>query len=289
MRRTVIDTYKSILRAYYEVGEIPIVGPGLCTVLALSAYVVVLLFLLIPILCFAQDVHLARLSPGLSVGVSVPAAPAGDSCTGSLLLSAHFENSDTITEGLPAGCSAGDTTWTRTNSTFTTSNVQDGTYALLLDANGDDAVLSISSGDICSSVAGRFDLWVYFDNASSDGNIITSWGDNSNHIFIDAISSEFTFRYRSTDGGATTLNTTVCNLTNATAYHVIARWRQGVTDPALSISCYDSGDNLLETVSNNDNLSAMTTVPTTLIVGNNGGYAIRGKIDSVKIYNTYSD
>jgi len=83
MRRTVIDTYKSMLRAYYGIGEIPIVGPALCTVLALSAYAVVLLFLLIPVQwCFAQDVQLARLSPAM-VGGGVPAAGASCPADGS--------------------------------------------------------------------------------------------------------------------------------------------------------------------------------------------------------------
>lgn len=98
MRRTVIDTYKAILRSYYEVGEIPIVGPALCTVLALSAYAVVLLILLIPVRCFAEDVQIARLSPAM-VGGGVPAAPAGIAQVGSATSATKAHNYDSLVTG----------------------------------------------------------------------------------------------------------------------------------------------------------------------------------------------
>ena len=110
---------------------------------------------------YGADLNLARMNV-TTVGGGVPAAPSGDSCTGGLVLSAHFENSDTITDG--GGCSAGDSSLARTadDPTYSTTQKSDGTHSLFCDGgSGKYALLSISSGDIATHAEGTVVVDIY--------------------------------------------------------------------------------------------------------------------------------
>ena len=109
---------------------------------------------------FAQD-QVARISPMILGGGAAAAPPAGDTCgAGGMLVSAHFENSDTITTGTPAGCSVGDTTWSRVGTippTYSAAQYSDGGYSLYQNGGGLDsfASLTVSARDIVSEAEGK--------------------------------------------------------------------------------------------------------------------------------------
>lgn len=222
--------------------------------------------------------------PAIQAVVSQSTAASGDSCTSGLLLSMHFENDDTITNGTPAGCSAGDTTLTKTNSTYTTDNAQDGSYALLFDNTSDMAALTVSGRDIVDERTGRIDLYWYCDN-TGDGYIWRSFvtGQTGDHIRLYVSSQEFLLRYGTAGTGAIDVVTTDCNITAGTMYHIIGRWRQGATDPSMSIQC-----NAVAAVTINTNLfTDHTATFDAMQLGNADAEAARGKIDLLKIYNTF--
>lgn len=231
------------------------------------------------ILVASFQVH-AWMNVGM-VGGGVPAVAGG--CTGSLLLSAHFENSDDITAGTPAGCSAGaDTTFARTGATYTTNNPQDGTYSLLLDDDTENAIITVTSRDIFDERTGRIDFYFYADNVASSGDIFLARYGDDDYIAVNRSGTEIRLRYNSTTGGAVSVTTSGLSLTNGTSYHIVAQW-QSTGDPNLYLTVN------AVTASSNTNLTAMAGSPTTLYFGDSGGWAFRGKIDNVKIYNTYSD
>ena len=104
----------------------------------------ILLLLLIPSLLYAQDWQEARMSIGV-IGGGVPAA-TGDSCTGTLLFSAHFENNDDVTVGTPTGCTVSPTkTITKTNATYSTTQKSDGSYSLSANGENYQATASVTN------------------------------------------------------------------------------------------------------------------------------------------------
>jgi hypothetical protein len=252
--------------------------------------ILIILLLLLPVLCLAGPLQEKHMSVIAKKNVS---APAGDSCTSGLLLSSHFENNDDVTQGTPAGCSAGaDSTWARAAgghggatyvNTTHTGWPNDGTYSLLFNAHDETATMSVTSEDICEGSNGRFDLWIYLDTAATNGTIIRASTATSANINIQMVGTQLRFQYIDNDANLYVITTTA--LEDAHKYHVIARWRVGATDPAIRLSYYDDTDTLVQTVDNNGTSYDMGAV-TNIYLGDTGGDAFAGKIDSLKIYSS---
>ena len=160
-------------------------------------------------LCFAgalQEKHRSVLAKKNVVA-------GGDSCTGTLELSAHFENSDTVTTGTPAGCNANaDQTWALTGDgvTYSTTQKSDGTYALYIPSTEEVKNALITTDNVAGEGTITFDLYVATHSAyhyifsyevdvnnkivmylaSSSGSadiLIKNGGDEWNPTLIDSI------------------------------------------------------------------------------------------------------
>jgi len=233
----------------------------------------------------------ARWSVG-AAGGGVAAAPAGETCTGSLIVIAHFENSDTITTGTPAGCSAtGDTTWDLATGYGDSAYVADpatgsGSYSLNLptDASSEDrAVLGMTSIDGAQM---RVDFFMKISALPATGDrdiIVIGYDDDNIYRLQLTTDGEITASHRG-GGYARTLTTTDCDMTTATWYHIVSAYREGTSDPSMYVTCG------VTTASTNDNLYSQSGVdPVNVTVGYGGNYAFDGMVDYLKVYNTYSD
>ena len=215
------------------------------------------------------------------------ASAATDSCTGGLVLSAHFENTDKITEGgvsggVNNGCTTNaDTTWSKTaNMSYSTTQKSDGSYSIYCnacsttDAGTIGVDINIDAGTL------MFDIYVITRNKYS--TIIDARLDANNWISCYFNGTEtITCEYK---GNGTTVYVTAKSYQlSADSWHsVVFKWRTGSTDPSLSIQV-DANS----AVTTNDDLTALTDTPTTLQVhrrytGDNTFY-----LDKVKVYNAW--
>jgi hypothetical protein len=143
---------------------------------------IVLILLLIPMLCFAGALQEKHRSVIAKKNV---AAPSGDSCTGALKLSAHFENSDTITSGTPAGCNSNaDTTWALTGDgvVYSTTQKSDGSYALYLPSTNEVKNALITTDNVAGEGTITFDLYVATHSAYA--HVFYYAADSNNRVFM---------------------------------------------------------------------------------------------------------
>jgi hypothetical protein len=241
------------------------------------------------VLSFALNVE-ARMNVGI-VGGSVAAA-TGESCTGSLVVIAHFENNDDITVGTPAGCSAtGDTTWDRATGNGDSAYTADaatgsGSYSLSLptDASSEDTARLTMAGIDGAQL--RLDFWMKITVLPASGTrMIANIYYNNDNLADLSLSTSGNIVARHVGGGfSRTLTTTACNLSTGTWYHIIFAYREGASDPSMSVTC----DANTETITS-DLYTQSGVDPGLLIVGFGGNYAFDGQIDYLKLYTTYSD
>lgn len=201
---------------------------------------------------------MARMNVGI-VGGGPPAAPSGDSCTGGLVLSAHFENSDTITDG--GGCSAGDSSLTRTadDPTYSTTQKSDGTHSLFCDGgSGKYALLSISSGDIATHAEGTVVVDIYLGANFQQFNptyILTIYnaanGDDIrlSGIRTDGTSNDIELRWRR-KGWMDASAKAASNLSTGQWYTVTAQWKVGGDPNTLSVTANSATGTSTKALSN---------------------------------------
>jgi hypothetical protein len=237
---------------------------------------IVLILLLIPMLCFAgalQEKH-------RSVIAKKNVAATGDSCTGALKLSAHFENSDTITSGTPAGCNSNaDQTWTiAAGLEYISADKSDGTYSIAtVSADSASKTATITADVLSASGTVVFDF--YATTLGNFGDILTidlASPDANNKLLIKEISGSYYFYYY---GGGE--NTSVSATHTTDSWQTITiKWRvEG--SPHLSIQV-DSGTAGTST----DALKTLTGTLTTLNIGQATG-TNEFKIDNLKVYNSW--
>jgi hypothetical protein len=230
---------------------------------------------------------------GLSVNADIDTiegstiAGGEEGCTGDCTLILHFENSLTVTEGSPAGCSAGDTVITNSNATFSSDYAQEGTYSLLLNHVNDQTYLDITTDDIAFEDKGTIDLYFYLDTFASGRELIKLHGDAGNRMmltFITNTDNELKLEYKGDGSGQDrTLTTTDCNLVEGEEIHIIAKWRQGETDPSMSIYC-NSATGGEATITSNDDLPTWDVDAAYLYMGVGNGVTPLGKLDTMKVY-----
>lgn len=232
-----------------------------------------LLLLLIPVLAYGWGIAI----------IGGDAEEGCDSCAGGLLFAWHAEDVD-VTADSPCGCSAGDTTATL-NGTAAISGTQytDGDESLKCVDGTDYASFTITGYDIASDAAGTIVFDVYLVALDTYQVVFQAYGDANNRILVrvdDTNSDELEAKFW---GGGTEIGvgTTVANIQVDTWYTITFKWRQGETDPSISLDA--NGD----TVTKNDNLTDPTTEWSVLHVGTYEDGVETIYIDNVKVYDSW--
>lgn len=230
------------------------------------------------ILAVAYPVY-ARWSIGIVGGV-VPAAPAGDSCTGGLLFSWHTESTD-VTSGSPAGCSVGDTTGT-VNSAGEVSTTQkhDGSNSVYLPTTSDYYTFSVSDEDIVKGEVGQATFWMYPNVADTALRLLCVYRDATNYIdiFSHAIN---VIRVSYTTGGSAVNCTTSVTTTNNAWNFVKVSWSvAGESGNYLRVGV---GSDENPTMVNCTSAISDFGAPTELIVGDPLGSGTNVYIDEIKV------
>lgn len=251
----------------------------------------IFLLLLIPSLLFAQSWEEARVSP-MILGGGVPVA-GGDSCTGNLLFSWHFENLD-VTLGTPAGCSAGDTTATAVSSAVINSDVfKDGSNSGDFPTASDYFQFTVSAYDIVDYDQGRVDFWLYITTGVTTANLarFRNSGGTTNALWIRFSGTDQLDMFNNYGGtnSATGATTFPGGLQASTWYHVIARWsidKSGDGTNYMKI-CVDETDGTA-------NCGVKTTAPgafggdwNLMEIGESASIAADYHLDLMKIYNIW--
>lgn len=206
-------------------------------------------------------------------------APSGDSCTDALLLSAHFENSDTVTTGTPAGCNSNaDQTWAlEAGLAYSSTQKSDGTYSIHASSATSTKTASITIDNNKTEGTVIFDIWavslsnfediVYLDLASASAD---------NKILVKEISGSYYVYYY---GGGSNISASASHTTGS-FQTVTVKWRT-TGSPHLSIQV-DSGT----AGTNTNDLPTLSGSLATFTIG--AGYsASEFYIDKVKVYNSW--
>jgi len=235
------------------------------------------------------------------IGGGVPEEPAGDDdCSGSLVVSMHFEGTDDAdrsnpTTGTPVGCTDFSTEqWTEfgAHDFVDTPTAKDGTYSSRTQ-NLDTIYVSVDDEKI-NDEAGTYKAWVYVDTWVDEAYLFHISGDNSNEVqgrVAGGSSSdiEFMIYYEGETGGYASqfAETDGVNGAEDTWYYVVAKWRQA-SSPYLSIEVFsDEEVTLLDSAEDTDALAAWDVATDWMGIGN---YVAKDAIiisDSVYFYNAW--
>lgn len=213
-------------------------------------------------------------------GEGTSTAGSGDSCTDALELSAHFENSDTVTTGTPSGCNANaDQTWTLgAGFEYSSADKSDGTYSLATVSADIAAKTATITADV-DSAAGTVVFDIYATTLTNFEDILQinlASPDSNNMLLIKEISGSYYFYYY---GGGENTSVSATHTTGSWQT-VTIKWR--VTgSPHLSIQV-DSGTAGTST----DALKTLTGTLTTFQIGQGISVNVY-KIDKLKVYNSW--
>jgi hypothetical protein len=244
---------------------------------------ILILLILIPTLCFAGALQEKQ----RQVIAKKNVAATGDSCTGALKLSAHFENSDTITSGTPAGCNSNaDTTWALASahlSYSTTNNQTPGSYDLFIDnsVGYNDAYADITADG--SSTAGTIIFDIYVTTAIATIPIITLAADVNNKIEVLWAADARNIKLDYTGGGSGVSATSTDNYLTTGSWHTVtAKWDVNGATNRLSIQI-DSNAAVVST----STLPAFTGTPSALRIGVAAYQSLVYYVDNLKVYSSW--
>jgi hypothetical protein len=238
---------------------------------------ILILLILIPTLCFAGSLQEKQRQVIAKKNV---AAPSGDSCTGALKLSAHFENSDTITSGTPAGCNSNaDTTWAlEAGLAYSSTQKSDGTYSLYASTGTNNKTASITIDDNKTEGTVIFDIWaITLDNFNNIMWIDLASPDANNKILVEEISGSYYVYYY---GGGSSISASATHTTGS-FQTVTVKWRT-TGSPHLSIQV-DSGT----AGTNTNDLPTLSGSLATFNIGQGVTTNNEFYIDKVKVYNSW--
>ena len=230
----------------------------------------------------------ARMNP-VMLGGGVAVALAGCLCSGSQTFCWDITADDTtITNS--GGCSVGDTTVTLNPQADIVSDPTGiaGGYVLSIPSSYDWAELS-SSG-IFSETAGTLQFDIYFLSMTSWKRIFVASGAlNTDHLLISHLDppDELYVEYRA--GGATGINTTTpaANLATGIWYTITIKWRQGSTDPSLSITANSSTGTTNTDLSPTTWTNALTTLRWPDAIDREGGATFY--IKNIRMWDAWQD
>lgn len=206
-----------------------------------------------------------------------------DSCTGDLVFSWHCEDVD-VTADTPCGCTAGDSEATlNETAAISGSQYNDGDESLYIANATDYATFAISSYDIVDDAEGTITFDIYFTAQDTAVYLFDCYGSATNNMRIrtaNSASDELVFNYYS-DSNLVSAVTSAANLTTGVWYSVTAKWRQGVTDPSISLSV--NGDTGTSNDDLTDPVSDWSVMRAGMFSGSGGTYYI----DNLKVYDAW--
>lgn len=206
-------------------------------------------------------------------------APDGDTCTGTQLFAAHFENNDDVTQGTPAGCSVGDTTVTRTGVTYSATQASDGSYSSYSTVENSKSVIDSTNMDV--SITGTWCGDIYYTQTVTRTIFAISLSPSlSGKIVYAAGANKLSTTYGSeTYTGSDTF-------TNETWTRVCFSWDASPSVGADKLAV-KVGTNAWQAQTNRV-LTSLSSNPTTYYI-TGGFYAYYpGYVDNVKLYSDYA-
>lgn len=215
---------------------------------------------------------------------------SGADCSGDLMLAASFENNDDLTQGTPAGCSDGDTTWTLTSATYSSTQAGDGTYSLSRSGTYQYASLGVSASDTFNPDEFKVEFLAYVDTFGLL-SLFESKTDTQNYIAIKVAGSSTDIRMGLTyEVGDTIYAVTIPTSSGRVEdewFFVRAIAKVGTTGNDMKIEVCDSDgtSNCVSTEADKDHTS-MSTKPTSLTVYNNSAVSGAAYVDALKVYGT---
>lgn len=240
----------------------------------------ILLLILLPSLCVAQEWQEARMNP--YVAGSVVSAAGGDTCTGTKLFAAHFENNDDVTQGTPAGCvvSGGDNTLTRTNTVYSATQYTDGAYSIY--ANGDNHNAQITPTNMTGlETTGTYCVNSYHTRETGTSRVF-SFTDGSTTV-LGLITYNAGGNTITTNHSGNTVTSTA-TFSNSSWTRLCFSWDSSPGDGAEKIAVKVGASAWKELTDRN--LTEIGTLTTMYIIGGFWQFNV-GYYDQLKIYNTY--
>ncbi len=241
-----------------------------------SKYFVLLILLCFPFLFAGQNYY--------KHGGGAISTPICDSCISGLMLSWYCD-SETINDVAysPCGCSAGDTSAVSGDSCTITDGYINSTDG------GKYYSLSVDSRDIFTEVEGSVIIKFRIITSVEYTEIWSVRANADNLIrFSDRSGNDVSFYYRGFDFGVE-IYTVGNHIIIGEDFYALLRWRQGSSDPALSLSVYAASDTstALETVTTNTDLDEWTSTPVNDYIGNYSAYDGSVRIYQIRRWNTY--
>ena len=214
----------------------------------------------------------------------------------STTLSAHFENSNDVTVGTPAGSSAGDSVFTLFGSAAYTTDankVTDGTYALNCPGASDYLQLDNSNEDIFNSAEGSLVFDFGIETFASQTRLIEfKDGTLANWLFVYMTGSTpgavDIYVWYNAAGGSTQGFYLTPNLTEGTnRYTLVITWNPTLGSQELFAELFNFGSTSI-TSNSTATITAMTVNAINQInVGNSGTAAGSVSVDNLQIKATY--
>lgn len=238
---------------------------------------IILALLLLPQIAFASGL---TLSGGTFSGCGSGAGLSGcDSCSGALILTSHFENTDNIETGTPCGCSTNaDKTWALTGATYSDAQKSDGTYSLYIAGSTQNAIITADPNKSAGTIT--FDIYV------------AAWRNVGDILVIAVDADNYIAFYTYTTSGVGRLDyqgnnvSKVINVTGLTenAWHTITlKWSTTAVGGKYLYAQVDA-----ETaVTGAEALTEIVGTPTTVKFGYGAITPATYYIDNVKLYNAW--
>lgn len=245
-----------------------------------------LLSILIAALLWVAPAHAWQVV-GSGISTSTPAFSC--SCTGDVTFCWEITANDTtITSS--GGCSAGDTTATLNSAAALVSDPTSikGGYVLSIPSTYDWVPFSVSSSDIFSYVEGTIQFDIYLTTIVANARVFSAVGllnEDIIQITMNGNGTGMHLTYEAQNAGY--ISTYIANggMSVNNWYTVTAKWRQGSTDPSLSINVNGNTSTLNTDLSPTTWTNPLTTIgfpDCTNLVGGNFFY-----VKNIKIWNTW--
>lgn len=209
-----------------------------------------------------------------------------DDCSGDLSFAFHFENSDTVTDGSPCGCSDGDTVGVRNDSAVYDTIKSDGAYSL--DAADRWKYIHfdndlVGAEEIVAEAAGTIIFDVYFESTTAAKilHIGEDTGGNSDTLYVLLDAGVDIVVWYFGNGTSVDVKSTGSAISQSTWHTITIKW-QAAGDPNLYVDV-DGGSSDTD----NTDLTALEDKWEWIRFGETGANEGDLHIDNVKIYKTY--
>ncbi|MHA2254241.1 MAG: hypothetical protein ACXAD7_28090 [Candidatus Kariarchaeaceae archaeon] len=162
-------------------------------------------------------------------------APACDTCSGNLVFTSHFENSDDITSGNPCGCTTGgDETWALSGTTYSATQKTDGSYSLYYNDSADTSLITHSGFD--ASVGSLVFDFYEVTEAQYDCMVWLEQNSSGDHATVYINGGTLVSYYNGASYAA-------CNCGSGAWKTITFKWRTADVNPNTFVSCDTNNSN----------------------------------------------